>query len=32
MDQLIASLPMARFFIETTVHPLWDMVPNLQSL
>ena len=32
MDQLIASLPMARFFIDTTVHPLWDMVPNLQSL
>lgn len=32
MDQLIASLPMARYFIDTTVHPLWDMVPNLQSL
>jgi muconolactone delta-isomerase len=32
MDTLIASLPMARFFSETTVHPLWDMVPSLQSL
>jgi muconolactone delta-isomerase len=32
MDQLIASLPMSRFFEDTTVHPLWDMVPNLQSL
>jgi len=32
MDQLIALLPMARYFVETTVHPLWDMVPTLQSL
>jgi muconolactone delta-isomerase len=32
MDQLIASLPMARYFVETTVHALWDMVPTLQSL
>lgn len=32
MDQLLASLPMARFFTETTVHPLWDMAPQLQSL
>ena len=32
MDTLIASLPMARFFADTTVHPLWDIVPNLQSL
>lgn len=32
MDQLIAQLPMARFFAETTVHPLWDMAPTLQSL
>jgi muconolactone delta-isomerase len=32
MDQLIASLPMARYFTDTTVHPLWDMVPTLQSL
>ncbi|MGE0598469.1 MAG: muconolactone Delta-isomerase family protein [Dehalococcoidia bacterium] len=32
MDQLIAGLPMARFFVDTTVHPLWDMVPALQSV
>jgi muconolactone delta-isomerase len=32
MDQLIASLPMARYFAEVTVHPLWDMAPTLQSL
>lgn len=32
MDQLIAALPMARYFADTTVHPLWDMVPTLQSL
>ena len=32
MDQLIASLPMSRYFVDTTVHALWDMVPNLQSL
>ena len=31
MDQLLAGLPMARFFVETTVHPLWDMVPTLQG-
>ena len=32
MDQLIAGLPMGRYFVETTVHPLWDMVPTLQSV
>ncbi len=32
MDQLIAALPMARYFAEVTVHPLWDMAPTLQSL
>ena len=32
MDQLIASLPMSRYFAEVTVHPLWDMVPTLQSM
>lgn len=31
MDQLIALLPMARYFAEVSVHPLWDMVPTLQS-
>ncbi|GIW15521.1 MAG: muconolactone Delta-isomerase family protein [Dehalococcoidia bacterium] len=29
MDTLIASLPLARYFVETTVHALWDMVPSL---
>lgn len=32
MDQLIASLPMSRYFAEVVVHPLWDMVPALQSV
>ena len=32
MDQLIAGLPMGRYFVDTTVHPLWDMVPTLQSV
>ncbi|MFN0148793.1 MAG: muconolactone Delta-isomerase family protein [Dehalococcoidia bacterium] len=32
MDQLIAGLPMSRYFAEVTVHPLWDMAPSLQSL
>jgi len=30
MDQVLAGLPMSRFFAETTVHPLWDLVPSLQ--
>lgn len=29
MDQLLAALPMYRFFLETSVHPLWDMAPTL---
>ncbi len=29
MDQLLAALPMFRFFVETSVHPLWDMAPAL---
>lgn len=32
MDQLIAALPMARYFADVTVHALWDMAPTLQSL
>ncbi len=32
MDQLIAALPMARYFAEVEVHPLWDMVPALQGV
>ncbi|NJD66681.1 MAG: hypothetical protein FIB00_15810 [Chloroflexi bacterium] len=32
MDQLIASLPMARYFAETVVHPVWDMAPTLQGM
>jgi muconolactone delta-isomerase len=31
MDTLIAQLPMARYFAEVNVHPLWDMVPVLQG-
>ena len=29
MDQLIATLPMARYFEEVVVRPAWDMVPTL---
>lgn len=32
MDTLLAGLPMARYFSETTVHPVWDMAPSLQSV
>ena len=32
MDQLIAALPMARYFADVSVHPLWDMVPTIQGL
>lgn len=32
MDQLIAALPMARYFAEVSVHPLWDMAPTIQGL
>lgn len=32
MDQLIAGLPLSRYFAEVTVHPLWDMAPTLQGV
>ncbi|MFN0094377.1 MAG: muconolactone Delta-isomerase family protein [Dehalococcoidia bacterium] len=32
MDQILASMPMARYFAEVTVHPVWDLAPQLQSL
>lgn len=32
MDQLVAALPMAPYFIDTAVHALWDMAPTLQNL
>jgi muconolactone delta-isomerase len=32
MDQLLAGLPMSRYFAEVTVHPVWDMAPTLQSM
>lgn len=32
MDQLIAQLPMYRYFAEVTVHAVWDMAASLQSL
>ncbi len=32
MDQLIAALPMARYFAQTEVHALWDMAPALQGM
>lgn len=30
MDQLLAQLPMARYFESVTVHAMWDMVPALE--
>jgi muconolactone delta-isomerase len=32
MDQLLAALPMSRYFAEVSVHPLWDMAPTLQGI
>lgn len=32
MDQLIAQLPMARYFADVTVHPAWDMASVLQEM
>lgn len=31
MDQLIALLPMNRYFATVDVRPLWDMAPTLQG-
>jgi len=31
MDQILAGLPMYRYFVETSVHALWDMAPTLAS-
>jgi muconolactone delta-isomerase len=31
MDQLLAALPMSRYFAETTVNAVWDMAPTLQG-
>ena len=30
LDQLLAQLPMARYFESVTVHAMWDMVPALE--
>lgn len=32
MDQYLAQMPLARYFVETSVHALWDMEPTLKSL
>lgn len=32
MDQLIAAMPMARYFAESSVNSMWDMAPVLESL
>lgn len=32
MDQLIAGMPMARYFAEVSVHPAWDMGPVLEEM
>lgn len=31
MDQLLAGLPMFRYFVDVSVHALWDMAPTLAS-
>jgi muconolactone delta-isomerase len=31
MDQILAALPMSRYFEQVTVHALWDMVPGLKQ-
>jgi len=32
MDQLLASLPMSRYFADVSVHALWDMALALQGI
>lgn len=32
MDQLLAALPMSRYFAEVAVHSMWDMAPTLQGM
>ncbi len=32
MDQVLAGLPVSRYFAEVSVHALWDMAPGLQSV
>ena len=32
MDQYLAQMPLSRYFVEVSVHALWDMAPTLQSL
>ena len=31
MDQLLAQLPMYRYFADVSVHALWDMAPALEN-
>ncbi len=32
MDQLLAQLPMHRYFDSISVHAMWDMVPAMEAL
>jgi len=32
IDQLLAQLPMSRYFESTTVHAIWDMAPTLDAV
>ncbi len=32
MDQIVAGMPMNRYFVDVKVHAMWDMAPALQSL
>ena len=31
MDQILAGLPMARYFSEVSAHAVWDMGPALEN-
>ena len=31
MDQILAGLPMSRYFTEVSAHALWDMGPALEN-
>lgn len=32
MDQLVAGMPMARYFADVQIHALWDLAPALQGV
>ena len=32
MDTIVATMPMARYFAEVSIHTVWDMAPVLQTV